>query len=538
VALPLVSPRSSHGAGMVIHGKFVQEGGAVSVPNACPWEGVAMRKHVSISKKPNPTPSPYEGVYLYSLRYVEGEFYNYEDLPSVAVLVAKQGSALLDLCIDYYADLGWAELVKAYPPEDWEDSYDDYAYENDLPEFIGFALNGEAVRLITTRTRKRFLVVSESAWHSRWEEVKQYLLKHGYATTTEPELGEISITLGGDPEFEVICDGEVVPANSLFIFRDGDVYEPIGTDGASHTAELRPDAAYSPEEYVENFLALLEEVKEAEVLLSVQGDTYALGGHIHIGSSNDLVVQVLQDEVKNFVQVLDDFVGRVLLPTSGRARGSYARLGEYETKDYGWEYRTPPASFYADPEMIRIVYKLTKGLVEFLLREGEISYETLEGGRAKPEEYLRFLTQEEAEHFLAFPERWAKGEIIPFVPMEDIPQVLFTFRDEWDDDNAWVFKEALKYLPVKRPVKLVLYGLAQRRGDYFAIPTATEEWRLKEEFPKVPFVEGAIPEVWVGVPYRFRRVVEIPEALLEEFVSWVEEYLAQLKLLATQEVAE
>lgn len=497
-----------------------------------------MKKTVSLRNKPDPTFLLFKGVYLSALRYVEGEFSSYERLPSVAVLVAKQGSALLDLCIDYYEDLGWAELVKAYPPEDWEDSYDDYAYEYDLPEFIGFALNGEAVRLITARTRKRFLVVSESAWHNRWEEVKQYLLKHGYATTTEPELGEFSITLGGDPEFEVICDGEVVPANSLFIFRDGGTYDPIGTDGASHTAELRPDAAYSPEEYVENFLGLLEEVKEADILLSVQGDTYALGGHIHIGSSNDLVVQVLQDEVESFVEVLDDFVGRVLLPTSGRARGSYARLGEYELKSYGWEYRTPPASFYADLEMVRIVYKLTKGLVEFLLREGEISYETLENGRARPEEYLRFLSKEETEYFLSFPERWAKGEIIPLVPMGDIPPVLFTFRDEWDEDNLRVFKEALKDLPVKRPVKLVLYGLAQRRGDCFALPTAPEEWVLRDEFPKEPFIDGVLPEVWVGIPYRFRRVEEISSALLEEFVSWVEEYLAQLKLLATQEVAE
>jgi hypothetical protein len=500
--------------------------------------GEAMKKTVSLRKKPYPTPLLYKGVYLYALQYVEWQFYSYENLPSGAVLVARQGSVFLDLCINYTAHLGWATLERAFLPDDWEGSYDEFVDEYDLPECIGLALNGEAVRLVTAGTRRRFLVVSESAWYNRWEEVKQYLLRHGYATTTEPELREVSITLGGDPEFEVICDGEVVPANSLFIFRDGGTCYPIGTDGVSHTAELRPDAAYSEEEYVENFLALVEEVKETGVLLSVQGDTYALGGHIHIGSPNNNVVQVLQDEVERFVQVLDDFVGRVLLPTSGNARGGYARLGEYELKDYGWEYRTPPASFYADIEMIRITYKLTKGLVEFLLREGEISYEVLEDGRAAREEYLRFLTEEETEYFLSFPEKWARGEIPPFVPMGEIPQVLFTFRDEWDDENTWVFKEALKDLPVKRPIMLVLYGLAQRRGDYFAIPTAPDEWRLREEFPKVPFIEGAIPEIWVGVPYRFRRVEEISEGLLDEFVSWVEEYLTQLKLLATQEVAE
>jgi hypothetical protein len=494
---------------------------------------------VSLKRK-NTTPTLYEGVYLSALRFVEGDFYDYDELPSGAVLVVKQGSRLLDLCIDSYRDLGWVELEDAYPPDDWEDTYDDYVYECDLPEYIGLALKGEAVRLMTARTMKRFLVVSEAAWNGRWEEVKEYLLKNGYATL-DPQTfrrPEAVITLGGDPEFEVIAGGEIVPARDISIFEDGDLDGPIGTDGASHTAELRPDAAYSPEEYVENFFSLVERVKKEGVLLSVQGDTYALGGHIHVGSPNEDIVQILEDEVERFVQVLDDFVGRVLLPTSGSARGGYARLGEYELKDYGWEYRTPPASFYADPEMIRITYKLTKGLVETLLREGEISYETLSDGRAKEEEYLRFLTREEVEHFLSFPERWARGEVIPLVPMGDIPPVLFTFRDEWDEDNVEGFKEALNDLPVERPIKLVLYGLAQRRGDVFALPTAPDEWRLKEDFPKAPFVRGALPEVWIGIPYRFRRVEEIPETLLEEFVSWVEDYLAQLKLIATKKVAE
>jgi hypothetical protein len=480
----------------------------------------------------------YEGVYLSALRFVEGEFYDYEGLPHDAVLVAKQRSVFLDLCIDGSRDLGWAELIKAFPPDDWEDSYDDYVDEYDLPEFLGLALKGQVVRLMTARTGRRILVVSENAWHNRWEEVRKYLLEHGYATTEPRTFGKPSLTLGGDPEFEVIFDGEVVPADSFFIFANGGCEDPIGTDGADHTAEFRPSPAYSPEEYVENFLSLVEEVKEEYVLLSVKGDTYPLGGHIHVGSPYSYITQVLQDEVESFVQVLDDFVGRVLLPTSGRARGEYARLGAYEIKDYGWEYRTPPSSFYADLEMVRITYKLVKGLVEVLLREGELSYETLEDGRAKDEEYLQFLTPQEAEHFLSFPEKWARGEIIPLVPMGDIPPVLVAFRDEWDEDNILVFKESLKDLPVERPVKLVLYGLAKQRGDYFAIPTAPEKWRLKEDFPKTPFIGGAIPEVWIGIPYRFRKEEEIPEPLLEEFVSWVEDYLAQLKLLATQEVAE
>jgi len=496
-----------------------------------------MKKTINIKKG-----VPYKGVRLSYLCYVEGEFWEYDSLPSGAILVARKGARFYDLV--NYGYFGWASFEEVAVPDDWEGSFDDFVWELDLPRWLRLgnslarALNNEGVILETVRTERRFLVVSEEVWENRWEEVKEGLLAHAWATPDVSQLGETIITLGGDPEFEVYMDGELVPANRLSIFNNGGLSGAIGTDGASSTAELRPSPASSPGEYLENFTALVRRVCRRGILLSVKGDTYALGGHIHVGSSNQYVVKLLKDEVRKFIEVLDDFVGRVLLPTSGRARGGYARLGAYEFKRYGWEYRTPPASFYADPKMVRITYKLVKGLVETLLREGELSYETLGDGRAKPEEYLRFLTKREAEYFLGFPERWARGEIIPFVLVKGVPQVIFTFRDEWDSDKKRVFKNALKNLPVAKPIRLVLYGLAERRGDYFALPTAPEDWVLKEEFPKEPFVDGALPEIWVGIPYRFRRLEVIPPDLLKEFVSWVEEYLAQLGLVAAAAAAE
>jgi len=469
---------------------------------------------------------PYKGLLFYALYFVEGEvdFLGY-DCPHRTVFVAKEGTRFLNVGgVEGELDLGWVKLKGAEIPN-WE--------EYPLPVYKGHLEDIKIVLMRTQGTLNKVCIVSEVSLEQNWGYLETYFLAEGWARPfmTWPEPGEEFLTLGGDPEFEVIYDGEVVPASNLSIFSDGNLDYPIGTDGAFHTAELRPDPACSPEEYVENFLALVERVKEEGVLLSVKGDHYALGGHIHVGSPNRLVVQVLRNEVENFVEVLDDFVGRVLLPTSGGARGGYAHLGAYELKIYGWEYRTPPSSFYADLEMVRITYKLVKGLVETLLKKGEISYETLEDGRAKPEEYLRFLSKEETEYFLGFPERWARGEIIPLVPVEGNPPVLFVFRTEWDD--LGVFKKALKNLSVKRPVKLVLYGLAMYMGMVFAVPTAPEEWRLKGEFPKAPFVGGALPEIWIGIPYKyFRGVEEIPSFLLEEFVGWVEEYLTQLNLLA------
>jgi hypothetical protein len=378
-----------------------------------------MRKTVSIRRG-----TPYKGVYIRDLRYVEDSFWEYDSLPHGAIIVARKGTRFYDLA--NYKDLGWAVFEEVVLPDDWEGSFEEYVYELDLPRYAGRILGGGGASLETIRTGRRFLVVSEEVWENQWEEVKQYLLSYGWATPELPQIGETTITLGGDPEFEVYKDGELVPACELSIFSHGGTRGAIGTDGASSTAELRPAPSTSPREYVENFMTLARRVSERGILLSVKGDTYALGGHIHVGSSDQNVVRILKDEVRKFIEVLDDFVGRVLLPTSGRARGSYAYLGAYELKRYGWEYRTPPSSYYADPKMVRITYKLVKGLVETLLREGEISYETLDNGRAKPNEYLRFLTKREAEYFLGFPERWARGEVIPFVLMKGVSPVLFT----------------------------------------------------------------------------------------------------------------
>jgi len=324
-------------------------------------------------------------------------------LSNGAVVVVREGTRLQIGGVKGQLDLGWVKLEKTRRRK-----------VSDLPELVETALDGRAVWLRTRETQNWVFVVSKELWETRREEVKRYLLDVGISRG----MG-VPLTLGGDPEFEVVDpeSGEIIPAKDIPLFKEGDVNFPIGTDGDSYIAELRPLPAYSEEEYVSNFLTLAKRVSEEGVLLCTKGDMYPLGGHIHIGSPEGRIVKVLRNEVQSFVRALDDFVGRVILLTSGKARGGYKSLMAYRIKNYGWEYRTPPASYYADPEMVRIVYKLVKNIVGTLLIEGELAYDVLEDGRAKPEEYLRFLTQEETEYFLGFPERWARGEISPFVPM-------------------------------------------------------------------------------------------------------------------------
>jgi hypothetical protein len=350
----------------------------------------------------------HEGVVLEELLYVDGDvFLGREYLPYGTVVVAKKGTRLHEVCgVEGELDLGWVKLIgvgNSYPG---------------LPKYEGTDLEGT---IWIKDGRNTILVVAEEVWEERWDEVEQLLLSRGMAwcdtwTFQCHEADEYEITLGGDPEFEVVVDGKVFPAYYFPIF--GGLSNPIGTDGNSAIAELRPYPTPSPEQYVKDFLSLAEKVGKEGILLSVKGDVFPLGGHIHVGSYNRYIVDVLKDKVEEFIFVLDDFVGRILLPTSGKARGDAARLGLYELKDYGWEYKTLPSSYYADPKVVRIVYKLVKGLVLTLLRKGKLSYRTLDDGRAAREEYYRFLTPQETEYFLEFPQRWEKGEISPFVPIK------------------------------------------------------------------------------------------------------------------------
>jgi len=332
------------------------------------------------------------------------------------VEVLKEEVVINDLC----GFLPWEE----YGQEDEWARF--YAYEGsanpldmDLPFVADVPMRG-VVLLEGCATSRRILVVLEEVWENpdQFKEgspFREFLLREGFAFLEQPSLKDADVLLGGDPEFEVVDDylRDVIPAYEVDVFERGshNPFSRIGTDGNSAIAELRPGPCKTPEEYMREFEGILRDIKLKApwVDLSVEGDVYPLGGHIHVGADDALVRGTLQANVEVFIELLDDFVGRVLLPTSGAARGEYAVLSAYEEKPYGWEYRTPPASIYGDLEVLRITYKLVKGLVEKLLREGSISYYVGKGGVPTFDEYLAFLSEEEARYFLDFPRRWKEG---------------------------------------------------------------------------------------------------------------------------------
>ena len=233
-----------------------------------------------------------------------------------------------------------------------------------------------------------------------FETLSGLLLKEGF------ERVEVSgrLKLGGEVEFEVVVGGRVVPAEDVFPHEEG-FEPPVRAEGS--ILKVEPDMANTPEEYLENFYALL---KGIDCGLSTKGKAYPTVGTMCFGSQDKASRNVLRIFAQDIVRVLDDFVGRVLLPTYGKAcwGEKLAGLGNYRLAGYGLAYRVP-ASIYAEGETLRIVYKLAKSLLQTLLSEGEISYRTREGYPLR-EEYLRFLSEEEADLLLSFPDRYRRGE--------------------------------------------------------------------------------------------------------------------------------
>ncbi len=307
------------------------------------------------------------------------------------------------------------EFVEVKPSKRLSSSIQVEVSDRGLLDCIGLVSCGQVLAVIGRGSSpKRTLVVVEPQAlkdPAVFETLSNLLSREGF------ERVEVSahLKLGGEAEFEVVVGGRVVPAEDVFPHEEG-FEPPVRAEGC--VLKVEPDMADTPEEYLENVYALL---KGIDCTLSAKGKVYPIVGTMCFGSHNKSTRNVLGIFAQDVVRVLDDFVGRVLLPTYGRAcwEEKLAGLGSYRLTSYGLAYRVP-TSIYTEGETLRVVYKLAKSLLETLLREGEVSYRT-KAGYPLREEYLRFLSEEEVDLLLSFPERFRKGEKV--VPVEVLSHV-------------------------------------------------------------------------------------------------------------------
>jgi len=276
--------------------------------------------------------------------------------------------------------------------------------EKGLLDCIGLVCGGQVLAVIGRGSNpKRTLVLLDPQalkLPEVFETLSDLLAKEGF------ERVEVSgnLRLGGEAEFEVVVGGRVVPAEDVLPHEEG-FEPPVRAEGS--ILKVEPDLADTPEEYLENFYALINGIDFA---LSTKGKVYPIVGTMLLGSHDKATRNVLRVFAQDIVRVLDDYVGKLLLPTYGRAcwEEKLAGLGSYRLAGYGLAYRVP-ASIYAERETLRIVYKLAKNLLETLLSKGEVSYRLAKGIPLR-EEYLRFLSEEETDLLLSFPERYRGGE--------------------------------------------------------------------------------------------------------------------------------
>jgi len=176
----------------------------------------------------------------------------------------------------------------------------------------------------------------------------------------------MSVSLGTDPEFEFINPKEKISINAHEVLPRATDYA-IGTDGASHTGEIRPEPTKDANQLTEKIRKLIKIIGKKYIINSRDwsdlvvragnGDFHPLGGHIHFG------IKLTGEKFKNLLKKLDiasifcshfeqfDFNKR------RRAYSSYGNLGNWRDQPWGFEYRVP-GSFIMSPEICRGVLSL------------------------------------------------------------------------------------------------------------------------------------------------------------------------------------
>jgi len=173
-----------------------------------------------------------------------------------------------------------------------------------------------------------------------------------------------AITLGADPEFELVRDGRVVNASHVLRKSVRMPWGIIGYDGAGGPLELRPNPSTSPSALVKNVGRLLLSVPRiAGGIPSTMGEMYAIGGHVHIG------IRGFGVPYERVIETIDDAVGDILYQMNTRTRlnSSYGKRKDWRTQAWGVEYRTPPATMWAHPEGALAFLKAIKRAVRLAI---------------------------------------------------------------------------------------------------------------------------------------------------------------------------
>lgn len=269
------------------------------------------------------------------------------------------------------------------------------------------------------------------------------------------------VIIGSDPEFEELEYNNIYSPIPTTI--DGGEHSEIGRDGAGDQIEIRPKPG-TLKEVISNIRELILRIP---VPISVKGDRFPLGCHIHFSIPEELINSY---HVATICQLLDDFLGERLIELSGRARGSYKKLTAFELKNWGFEYRTLPSAVLLNPTIARITFKIAKNIVEKFIRHGKITYNE----QPTIEDYVKHakLTPKEYEIFDNFCKNYKSmysGEAINvnwrFKKLQK--KIRIIYYDDWLEENKLAIATIIKRSRILKKLgveEIVLYGLKKERG--------------------------------------------------------------------------
>ena len=352
------------------------------------------------------------------------------------------------------------------------------------------------------------------------EEIVKEILQAVGACKIRTKKQKITVTVGSDPEFELIDvnTNRIICAGEHFSGTDPDI--EIGVDGAGNQVELRPKPG-DIRQHVQHVRSLVRKFSELGCFdLSTKGDVYPLGGHIHIGG-----VQPTED----VLELLDDFLGRHVVDLSGSARGSYKSLGAYEKKSYGFEYRTCPTAIFHNAKILKICLKIVKNLLEKLVNKGTITYYY----PVKAEDYYQHarLTENEYKYFRWFIENYrsklANQTLLgAWKVRRKKPKPTWKLTISQNDTFSDQIRQALFAIPERFRLRkdIYVFGLHEKRGNVYTFPTRLGT-RITEFDPCI-----SANTVKIGIAYWVR--VSEDERIIGQLIKDLTKYLRQNKAIA------
>lgn len=104
------------------------------------------------------------------------------------------------------------------------------------------------------------------------------------------------------------------------------------------------------------------------------------GGHLHVGSFEPEIVNIIKDNYRNFIRMLAILVGNTCIkespyPELEKARAfHYGKPGRFRIQPHGIEYRTPSNSWTSNLETVEKIIDLSRQAFNIILEQKEEEY--------------------------------------------------------------------------------------------------------------------------------------------------------------------